>query len=213
MSDERRNGLTPIRTSGRRAGQRFDAENGVTTEQLIFLSTLDPESIGSNLEFATHYEPTPVRDVQHLLDRLPLPLEETTFVDVGSGMGRVVMLAAQRPFKMVVGVEISGALHEVARENLKRFDREKIRCRDVRLVCADAAAYRFPRGSLVVYLYNPFRAPVLEQVLPRILSQPRDVTLIYHTPVEQDTIEGSEAFVLAEDLGYATIYRSIKQRL
>src|SRR5579872_4680184 len=126
-----------IRTSGRRAGQRFDATHGVTTEALIFLNSLDPETIGPNLDFATHYEPTPVHEAKSLIDAVPAPLEKTTFVDIGSGMGRVVMLAARRPFKTIVGVEISPTLHEVARDNLERCDHAAFRCRDIRLVRAD----------------------------------------------------------------------------
>lgn len=174
---------------------------------MIFLGTLDPESIGPNLEFATHYQPTPVREAQQLLECIPAPLQETTFVDVGSGMGRMVMLAARLPFKLVVGLEISGALHEVARENLAHLDPEQLHCRDLRLVRGDAATYRFPCGRLAVYLYNPFRGPVMQQVLHSILSLPREVTLIYHTPVERDVIDSCEAFELALDLGFAAIYR------
>lgn len=197
----------PFRTGARRAGQRFDAEHGVTTEALIFLSTLDPEVVGPALDFATHYEPTPVREAQRLLDAVPRPLDATTFVDAGSGMGRVVLLAARRAFKTVVGVEVSGALHEVARDNFERFDRELLQCRDVRLVRKDAAEYKFPRGTIALYLYNPFRGPVLETVLEHVLAQPREVTLLYHTPVERDVVERTRAFELVEDLGFAAIYR------
>ena len=198
-----------FRTSGRRAGQRFDAENGVTTEALIFLNTLDPEYIGPNLEFATHYEPTPVREINALLDSVPGPLDETTFIDIGSGMGRVVLLAALRPFKTIVGVEISPTLHEVARENLEQFrDREEATCRDIRLIRADAAEYRFPRGKLAVYMYNPFRAPVVRRMLDRLLSVPREITLIYHTPLERAVIDSSGAFQLIQELPSALIYRS-----
>jgi SAM-dependent methyltransferase len=200
---------TAFRTSGRRAGQRFDAEHGVTTEALVFLSSLEPELIGPNLDFATHYEPTPVRDVERLLDAIPPPLEQTTFVDVGSGMGRVVLMAACRPFKLVAGVEISPTLHEVARENLARFDAELLHCRDIRLIRADAADYRFPRGTLAVYLYNPFRAPVLERVLDHILAQRRDVTLLYHTPLERERIEARAGFELVGEFGDAAVYRRI----
>jgi len=196
-----------FRTSGRRAGQRFDAENHVTTEALIFLSALDPEAIGPNLEFATHYEPTPIREAEELLDAIPAPLESTTFVDVGSGMGRVVLLAARRPFKMVAGIEISPTLHEVARENVSRFGTEELRCRDIRLSVGDASEYKFPRGRLAVYLYNPFRANVLAAVLDRLLSQPREVTLLYHTPVEREAIEATGAFELERELAYAAIFK------
>ena len=196
-----------FRTSGRRAGQRFDAAHGVTTEGLIFLSTLDPDLIGPAVDHATHYEPTPVGEAQRLLDEIPRPLEETTFVDLGSGMGRVVLLAARRPFKMVVGVELSPTLHEVARENLASFDSELLLCTNVRLVRKNAAEYRFPRGSLAVYLYNPFRPPILEPVLEHLLEVSRDLTLLYHTPAERDVIDATGAFRLACDLGFGLVYR------
>ncbi len=195
--------------SGRRAGQRFDAEHGVTTEVLVFLGELDPEAIGPALEHATHYEPTPVAQAEGLLAASPLRPERTTFVDLGAGMGRVLLLAARRPFKTVIGVEVSPALVEIARENLAAA-RDPLRvARDLRLVRADASTYRFPPGDLVVYLYNPFAAPVLDAVLInlRASDERREVVLLYHTPVERDTIDASEAFELLDDLGFGLVYR------
>jgi hypothetical protein len=198
----------PRQGSGRRAGQRFDADHRVVTEALLFLGELDPGAIGPNIALATHYEATPPGDVDRLLSVAQIVPERTTFVDIGSGMGRVVMIASRLPFKQIVGVEISPALHEVARENLAIYDRGLQHCRDVRLVRADAADYAFPRGELALYLYNPFRAPVLASVLERLLDGPaRRVTLLYHTPVERATIEASGAFELIGDLGFGVVYR------
>jgi SAM-dependent methyltransferase len=186
---------------------RFDAELGVATEGLIFLGELDPEAIGPSLEHATHYEPTPLGDAERLLDALPLAAEGTVFVDVGSGLGRMVLLAARRPFRQVVGLEISPALHELARENLAAARDPERRCRDVRLVRGDAAAYRWPRGNLALYLYNPFRAEVFEAMLNAVLAdRSRDVALVYHTPLEAGTIERRPQFEPVADLGMARIY-------
>jgi SAM-dependent methyltransferase len=194
--------------SGRRAGQRFDAAHHVTTEALIFLGELDPENVGPGIEFATHYEATPVADAERLLDASPLAPERCTFVDVGSGMGRVVLLASQRPFRQIVGVEISPALHEIARENRARFPAAAVRCRDVRLVRADAASFTFPRGDLVVYLYNPFRAEVVEPMLDALFAFPqREVVLLYHTPLERASIERRDAFDIIADLSFGCVYR------
>ncbi len=195
--------------SGRRAGQRFDAEHRVTTEALVFLSELDPDAVGSSLEFATHYEPTPVAQAEALLDASPLAPEHATFVDLGAGMGRVLLLAARRPFRAVIGVEISPALVEIARENLATAHDGQRVARDVKIVHADAAAYAFPRGDLVIFMYNPFRGPVLDRVLAnvRTTAEERDVVLLYHTPVERDTIDATEAFELVADLGFGLVYR------
>jgi SAM-dependent methyltransferase len=195
--------------SGRRAGQRFDAEHGVTTEALVFLGELDPDAIGPSLEFATHYEPTPVAQANALLDASPLASANTTFVDVGAGMGRVLLLAARRPFRAVAGIDISPALVEIARENLVTV-RDPLRVvRDVRITCSDAAAYAFPRGDLVVYMYNPFRAPVMETMLANLRdgTPKRDIVLLYHTAVERDTVDANGVFELVEDLGFGLVYR------
>jgi SAM-dependent methyltransferase len=195
--------------SGRRAGQRFDAELGVTTEALVFLGELDPDAIGPSLEYATHYEPTPVAEAERLIDASPIPPERATFVDLGAGMGRVVLLAARRPFRTVLGVEISPALVEVARENLSAARDPRRVAHDVRIVRADAATYRFPRGDLVVYLYNPFQAPVLDAALVNLRNAAwkREVVLLYHTPLQRETIETTEAFELVADLGFGVVYR------
>ncbi len=194
--------------TGRRAGQRFDAENGVATEALLFLGELDPDAIGPSIAHATHYEPTPVGDLDALLAQVPFKLADTTFVDLGAGMGRALLLAARHPFRQIVGVEISPALCAVARENLRAIDRGTLRCRDVRVVRADARMYRFARGDLVVYLYNPFGAAILEHVLERLATDAsRDVALVYHTPVERDLVEAHPAFELAGETPFGAVYR------
>ncbi len=199
-----------VRISGRRAGQRFDAERNVATEALLFLGELDPEAIGPSIVHATHYEPTPVGDLDALLAQVPLALERTAFVDLGSGMGRAVLLAASRPFRQVVGVEISPALHAIARDNLAAIDRSSLRCRDVRLVRDDAATYAFPRGDLVVYLFNPFDGAILVRVLDA-LAKParRDVALVYHTPVERAIVEDHPAFELVAEIALGAVYRLV----
>jgi SAM-dependent methyltransferase len=174
---------------------------------LIFLGELDPEAVGPSLEFATHYEPTPPADLDRLLDAVPLAPERATLVDLGAGLGRVVLHAARRPFRQIVGVEISPALFEVAKENRSAY-RGELACRDIRLVRADAAAFAFPRGNLVVYLYNPFRAEILGPLLERLSADPRrEVVLVYHTPVERAVIDAHPSYELLSDLGFGLVYR------
>lgn len=199
-----------IRISGRRAGQRFDAERNVATEALLFLGELDPEAIGPSIAHATHYEPTPVGDLDALLAELPFPLAGTTFVDLGSGMGRAVILAANHPFRSIVGLEISPALHAIARDNLAAIDRTNLRCRDLRLVRGDAATFAFPRGDLVAYLFNPFDGALLIRVLDTLAKGARrEVALVYHTPVERAIVEDHPNFELVAENALGAIYRLV----
>ena len=197
-------------TSGRRSGQRFDADYGVVTEALLFLGELDPEAIGEAMEDATHYEPTPVAECKALLDALPEHVNGYAFVDIGAGMGRVVMLAAMRPFKQVLGVEVSGALCETARDNLVRRRRvpPDLACKDVRIVHADASAFHFPAGDIAVYLYNPFGERTLSRLIETLAAREQGACyLLYHTPVHRVLLDEHARFELVSNLGFGVVYR------
>lgn len=142
-----------------------------------------------------------------LLDAIPLPPEQTTFVDLGSGMGRAVMVAADRGFRQAVGVEISPALHEVARENVRAMPAES--AQRIRLVRSDASSFRIPRGDLALYLFNPFRAAVMETIVANLLARPgrNEVVIVYHTPLERGVIDATGAFEQIADLGFGIVYR------
>jgi predicted RNA methylase len=180
----------------------------VTTEALIFLGELDPEAIGEAIEEATHYEPTPVAQCNALIAALPLPPGGFTFVDLGAGMGRVVLLASLHPFKQIVGVEVSPALCETARDNLVRWRRhvEPV-CKDVRIVLKDALAFDFPQGDLAVYLYNPFGETRIRQIASNLAARRNYKTyVIYHTPVHRAIFDEDPRFAQVSDLGFGVIY-------
>jgi len=194
----------------KRSGQRFDAAHGVTTEGIILLGDLDPDAIGDALADATHYEPTPVPQFGMLAAALPVPARSLVFIDVGSGLGRVVLLASQYPFKQVVGVEVSPALCQVARENLVRWRRSSAEaaCKDVRIVCRDAAEFRFPPGDLAVYLYNPFGDVSVQRLADRLAARPSGAFVLYHTPVHRAVFDVHADFEQVADLGFGLVYRT-----
>jgi hypothetical protein len=196
-------------TSGRRSGQRFDALHGVVTEALLFLGELDPHAIGDALEDATHYEPTPVAQLEAMLDALPEPPTGFTFIDIGAGLGRVVMLASRRAFRQIIGVEVSAALCETARDNLVRWRRkhDDLPCKDLRIVHADAASFRFPPGDLIVYLYNPFGETSVARLAERLAAATHGkVFVLYHTPVHRRIFDEDARFECLADLGFGAIY-------
>ena len=45
-------------------------------------------------------------------------IEEFSLIDIGAGMGRAVLMAAEMPFRAVVGVELNATLAGIARRNL-----------------------------------------------------------------------------------------------
>ncbi len=117
------------------------------------------------------------------------------FLDLGSGMGRVVFLAALRyPFKRVIGVEVSRDLHNIAEDNIAR-NRSRFASRKVELICADVLEYAVPDDVTVVFLYNPFTGRVFQTVVERLVESvdraPRPLRIIYSNPAEHERLVGT----------------------
>jgi Methyltransferase domain len=148
------------------ADRRREARFGVNSEGNIALRELAIESENRTLGFP--YVPSPGLLVDTLLSNIEGDLGRFTFVDFGSGKGRVLLIASHYPFREVVGVEFSPALHEIAQDNIRRYQSPARRCRNVRSVCADAASYALPERECVLYFNNPFAEPVFARVLANI---------------------------------------------
>jgi len=114
--------------------------------------------------------------------------ERDTFVEFGCGKGRVVHQAARRPFRRVIGVEISQELADAARAGLSARMHEH-RCKDVEIVVSDVLDFRVPDDLTIGFFFRPFGddtfATVLRNIVESINRQPRRVRLIYVWPVER----------------------------
>jgi SAM-dependent methyltransferase len=93
------------------------------------------------------------------------PIDEFTFVDLGAGMGRALLLASEFPFRAVVGVELNPTLARIGRRNMALW-RAAGRARStISMICRDAAEFALPPGPCVVFLFNPFGAPLMKRLL------------------------------------------------
>lgn len=165
----------------------------VPTGGYLMQQHLDP-SDNTNLESAREYLPSPRLVVSWILDGLGEDYSRFTFVDFGSGRGRVLLAAAEKPFRAVRGVEFSGRLHAEAECNIANYPADRLGCRDVRSVCVDAADYPLPDGDCILYFFNPFSADLLDRVvscaLETALSRGSRVILVYYNPVHSEAIAG-----------------------
>ncbi len=109
-----------------------------------------------------------------------------TFVDLGCGKGRALLLASRYPFRHILGIELDAALAATAQANLRRFRAPWQQTHSLEVRHADATAADLPLTPLVLYLYNPFLAPALKRVLRRLRTSlrqhPRELWLIYINP-------------------------------
>jgi hypothetical protein len=136
-----------------------------------------------------------------------------TFVDVGAGKGRAVLLASELPFQQVFGVELNTGLAKTANENITTWQRAGQGHDRMLVVEQDAAEFVWPLTPLLVYLFNPFSAQVLEKVLKNLLvsveRNPRPVDLVYLRPEFRSVIE---RFPLMQPLWSQTVELSREDR-
>jgi SAM-dependent methyltransferase len=133
------------------------------------------------------YQPIEPEFFRGLLDALHTDFSEFTFIDIGSGKGRALLLAAEYPFRRVVGVELLPELNEIAQENIAKFQSPRRRCLAVESVGCDATGYEFPNEPLVVYFFHPLLEAGFRKVLANLhrsmRAAPRPVRVIYANPI------------------------------
>jgi SAM-dependent methyltransferase len=155
----------------------FDLEHGTDTG-IVSEDELSTNTL-SGL-YATFHVAVPPSAFIEAISQLPLAHEAFTFVDIGCGKGRALMLASAFPFRRLVGVEISPEFCEIARANTARRPDWSER---IFVINQDAVQFTFPDGPLLIFLYNPFTSTILRRVLSSLERQlrraPREAYLIY----------------------------------
>jgi SAM-dependent methyltransferase len=174
----------------RRAAERvLEWRYGTETASHLYL-----EDLGLPAENRVWHDPSEWIPVRRALGRLGLERGDV-FADLGSGLGRALLVAAEFPFDRVIGVELSEQMNEVARRNIERNGR-RFRARSVEVVTADALDYEIPDDLTVAYLYCPFYGEIFARVLEKILAsvdrRPRPLRLVYNYPAEQARLAACE---------------------
>ena len=148
--------------------------------------------------FHSPYQPTEPALFHEMLASLNIPFEDFTFIDLGSGKGRTLLLASEYPFRRIVGVELLPELHRVASNNLQNFRSESQECKQLEARCENAVQFQFPAEPTVLYLFNPLPPAALAQVVRNIErsleENPRPVLVIYHNPLLADVLAQSIRF-------------------
>lgn len=169
--------VVPIRTPKRAPNPApvhpFDRLHGTDTGGLIPRSGL-LSGHASDAHITAYYAVAPsILDalIDSWLGTHPhLPIHRYTFLDVGAGKGRAMLVAAQHPFRQVIGVELNPALAAVARANMLAFagSIEAEPLAPVALLEGDALEVPLPDGPIVAFLFHPFEAPLLRRFLARM---------------------------------------------
>lgn len=164
--------------------KEFDALHGTDTA-----GSVEPADLGignaESSKLAIRYLPSPLRVTSWMLDRIGTDPREYSFVDLGCGKGRVLLVAAQRPFRRIVGVEISTDLAAIARRNIDRFRPSSEQVRAITVENTDVRKFEMPAGNLLIHMYHPFDPVISAAVFARLAAvqdvPPRRVVIAYLT--------------------------------
>ena len=198
---------TPERRRSRYGDMEYDWEHRVNTTS---------GSVGWRERllgvFHSPYMPTDPVQFLEMMTALPIDFRTFTFVDLGSGKGRTLLMASEYPFRKIVGVEIVSELDRAAQENIRAYQSPTQQCSDIQAICGDACRFELPEEPLVLYLFNPLPEAGLRELVQRLEKSleelPRAVWVVYHNALLEPALAASRSLEKAGRTEYYSLYRS-----
>ncbi len=187
----------------------YDFKYNIETNTHVQLDNLD-----LSVEEKKHYywyEGTKGLPLKKLFHRLDIA-KDSVFVDIGSGKGRVLFIAADYGFKTIRGVELSSDLCAIAKENLIRFRRKSGSKAKIEIINKDALNYNLTNED-VIFLYNPFDEHTLKRLVLKIkdvmTGRNKKLKIIYANDVHRQVIEENMNLVNVSRMSFYNVGFSI----
>lgn len=180
-----------------RADEAFDRQWGTDTSRQIGMNALDfPTSLKKG---SFHYQPSGAHILDEAIALAAINPAEHVFIDYGCGKGRIVLLAAAKPFARAIGVEYSALLTSIAQTNARRFAEAGGAKVTPEFWQGNAADYVPPAGPLFCYLYNSFGEEILAGCLDQLEAakardRSRPILLAYVNPQFGDAVAARAAW-------------------
>lgn len=150
------------------------------------------------------YQPTPARHIFDLIGRAALT-ERDVLVDLGSGLGHVLLLTSICTNARGIGIE-----HESAYVDCARRCALALNLSNVTFIQQDAREADFSRGT-VFYLYTPFTGAILRTVLDSLRREAagREIRICTYGPCTLTVAEEPWLAVVGTlKVGRAAVFRS-----
>jgi len=181
------------------AHEKFDFKYGLETQTPIPIRNLETSAPGA--QYAIQYEGAAIPLVHRIIRQLRTDLRRFTLIDLGSGKGRVLLVAAQYSFNSVIGVEFSKTLHDIAQSNIYKFVEQGLTKTRPISINMDAGEFDFSQfGNKVVFCNNPFAAILTLRVLDKLQFSLRKTRhegiFIYVTPIPPAVKDKLDTFQL-----------------
>jgi SAM-dependent methyltransferase len=154
-----------------RINDRFkDFLRGIKTEGLIEL-----DELGIDPSLGGRYETTSYKTLNHVL-KIAKKKGFDSMIDIGCGNGRSLVVANEVGFTNLFGVDISSDLIAICEQNLKKLGIS------AHLKACDVSKYGLPDRDLVIFLFNPFGAERMANLVKELIKRKNRYLVIYANP-------------------------------
>lgn len=135
------------------------------------------------------YWPTREKPFDSMITKIHEDYSNFSFIDVGCGKGRVMIMAAKFPFKTIHGIELSNDLARKCEYNLtliqQQFPNVTFNVHNV-----NALNFQLPIENLFLYLFDPFGRDTLKAFLNNLKlsaqQSKKRVIVLYYLPRHKD---------------------------
>lgn len=108
------------------------------------------------------YVPTPIYHLDQIMKELKkiINIKESTFCDLGAGMGRILIHAHKHGFKKIIGVEIIPEIYEICKKNISDYSN---------IVIHNTNASQFDYSKIdVFFFFQSFKGKTFSVVINKI---------------------------------------------
>jgi SAM-dependent methyltransferase len=143
------------------------------------------EEKGIDISHATMYMPVNYYILEHLMREIVKYASNKTFLDIGCGKGRPMIVAAYYGFEEIVGIDFSKEFCEDV-TNAAALYKEKNPAVNFSIINNDAFYFEIPENVTAIFLFNPFDDVIMNGVISNILKSqqqnPRTIRVLYANP-------------------------------
>lgn len=158
---------------------------GINTTGSDELKSLERKGI--DITHASVYMPITYFQLEEIFEVLPRD-QRHNFLDIGSGKGRAMCVAAHHGFSKVTGIDFSTEFCKEATINLEKTF-EKVPGFEYKVINNDAAYMEIATDVDCIFFFNPFDTLIMQSVIRNILEslqqKPRPLNIVYANPLDK----------------------------
>jgi len=143
---------------------------------------------GVDISHATMYMPVSYYVLERLLKETIKYGGNKTFLDIGCGKGRAMIVAAKYGFEHISGIDFSKEYCEDAASATRQYSTENAAVH-FSIIHKDAARYNIPKDITTIFMFNPFDEVIMGEVVSNIMKSqeqfPRTIRVLYVNPLHK----------------------------